>query len=339
MTARLDLDEVKHALRPHAVLDQYSIRYKRSGDQLESRSCPRRADHDRRALVVNRISGLWWCHPCNYGGDLLHLVAELERLEIVRDFPAVLAKAAEIAGVSATDLNDDERAQRRAQIRHQHAAEESAEASARAQRDAAAIDIASRYWSQLTRDDARGIAYLERRGVLEALRYDAIRFAPEHGGSPSIPLHTRDGKIRNVVCRRLPELGEPKTPGLARCPTPGTLMNSVCDIEAGRSCVLVEGVFDAITATLMWPHDIVLGAHGAGNLAKVASVAAPRCREVGTRLLIVPHNDLAGYGGAKRAARAALDAGLSARDGSLTIVHTGSKDLNDAWNAGWRAAA
>jgi phage/plasmid primase-like uncharacterized protein len=341
VSAHIDLDEVKGALRSYEVLDHYGISYKRgAGDQFESCTCPRRADHDRRrAFVISRRTGRWWCHPCNYGGDLLHLVAELERLEIVRDFHVVLAKAAAIAGVSAMDMPDDERVSRREAAKLRQLEQEAAEAAAKAQHDARAVEIATRYWSSLPTADARGVAYLESRGVVDALRFGVIRFAPAHGGSPSLPLHTRDGRIRNVVCRRLPELGEPKTPGLPRCPTPGTMVNSVRDIESGRDCVLVEGVFDAITATLMWPHDIVLGAHGAGNLAKVAQVAAPRCRDLGARLLIVPHNDTAGYTESRKAARAAIDAGLSLREGSLAIVHTGSKDLNDAWNAGWRAAA
>lgn len=339
MNAQLDADEVKHALRAQAVLDHYAIRYKRAGDQLESKSCPRRPDHDRRALVINRNTGLWWCHPCNYGGDLLHLVAELERLEIVRDFGAVLVKAADIAGVTAVEMNDDERAQRRQQLRQQRSTEEAAEHAERAQRDHRAIAIATERWARLARSHDRGVAYLTARGVRAALQYDLIRFDPAHEGSPSIPVHTRDGQIRNVVCRRFPEIGEPKTLGLYRCPTAGTMVNSVRDIERGRSVVLVEGVFDAITATLAWPHDIVLGAHSSQNLPAIAKLAAARCAEVGTRLVIVPHNDKSGYSGSRGAATAAINAGLSYRDGSLVIVHTGVKDLNDAWNAGWRAAA
>lgn len=335
MTATFDADEVKQALRPTQVLEHYGVPHKRAGDQFESRVCPRRPDHDRRALVISRSTGLWWCHPCNYGGDLLHLVAELEHLEIVRDFPAVLVKAAEIAGVAPVDLPAEERARRRDDMRRRQLAEEAADASARAQRDHRAIAIATAHWSQLPRQHRDGCAYLAARGVRDALRYEIVRF--EHDGSPAIPLHTSDGKIRNVVCRRL--AGEPKVLGLQRCPTPGTMVNAVSDIVPSRAVVLVEGVFDSITATLAWPHDIVLGAHGAGNLAKIATVAAKRCAAVGARLMIVPHNDAAGEKESRKAARIAVESGLSLRDSTLAIVHTGAKDLNEAWNAGWRAVA
>ena len=106
-----------------------------------------------------------------------------------------------------------------------------------------------------------------------------------------------------------------------------------------REVVLTEGVMDSITARLAWPYAIVLGAHGAGNMPKVARVAAPLVAKLGTRMLVVPHQDKSGIESARAACVSALDAGLSIRKGTLRIVKTGEKDLNDAWTRGWRPAA
>jgi hypothetical protein len=194
-----------------------------------------------------------------------------------------------------------------------------------------------RYWSQLAAEHPRGRAYLAARGLADAA--PMVRYDLRHDGSPAIPLFTSDAQIRNVVRRRLPELGEPKTPGLYACPTAGTLLGAVSQIAAGRPVVVTEGVADTLTAAIAWPGAVVLGAHGADNLPAVVRVAAPRCASAEVPLLLVPHNDTAGYTAALAAAKLAVEAGLSARRGSLHVVKHRCKDLNDAWRAGWRPAA
>jgi len=341
MTVNLDIDEVRQRLTAELVLDHYQFATKRDGhDERSSTACPRCSDHSRRAFVINLQTGQWQCFPCGYGGDPLRLVAEFERLSDRTDFRAVLAKAAEIAGVTASDLPDEERQRRRAARKAERAQLEAAERQRRAELAAQAVPHATSYWGELARHDVRGEAYLVERGVAAAMRFDLIRFDRQHGGSPAIALHTRDGKIRNVVRRRLPELGEPKTPGLARCPTPGTLVNTVNEIEIVRGDVVVtEGVFDSITAALAWRKAVVLGAHGAGNLPSIVRAAAPLVAKVKTRLLIVPHGDRTGCEQAREACRAAQAVGLSVIDGTLGIIKTGAKDLNEAWLQGWRPAA
>jgi hypothetical protein len=201
------------------------------------------------------------------------------------------------------------------------------------------VPTATAHWDSLTAMHQRGYAYLSERGVDEIIEIwqDAIRFDAHHAGSPAIPLYARDGQIRNVVVRRVPELGEPKTPGLKDCPTAGTFINAVCQIERGRDVVLTEGVMDSLTARLVWHKAIVLGAHGAGNLPKIAKLAAPAVAATGTRMLVVPHRDRRGYETAKQACALAVEAGLSIRRGTLAIIRHGAKDLNDAWRGGWRS--
>ena len=352
MSGVLDLDEVRHELTAERVLDHYQFPTRRAGrDELVARACPRRADHSRRAFLINVDTGRWRCYPCNIGGDALRLVAEFERLSDKTEFPAVLAKAAEIAGVGPHDLPEEERHRRREARRLERERAEQARRAERTRVEAAAVPRATSYWGRACdRRNAHGEAYLDARGVGAALRFDLIRFDRRLAGSPAIALHTRDGKIRNVVRRLLPDVrqflpeleleDDTKVIGLRHCPSAGTLVNAVSEIEiVRRDVVVTEGVFDSITAALAWRKAIVLGAHGAGNLPSIVRAAAPHVAKIKTRLVLVPHDDKAGYQASKEACKAAQAAGLSVIDGTLHIEKTGAKDLNEAWLRGWRPAS
>lgn len=343
MSATIDIDEVRAALEVRAVLDFYGWKVKRESDELVSRACPARSDHSRDAFKINQTSGRWQCFPCGTNGDLFDFIAGAERLSTRDDFPAVVAKAAEIAGVGPSTLSTEERRAKRAEWQQRQREAERRERDERRARDAAAVPTATAHWESLLAGHPRGHAYLVERHVDEICEIsefgDVIRFDPNHAGSPATPLYARDGQIRNVVARRVPELGEPKTPGLKDCPTAGTLINAVCQIAPDRDVVITEGVMDSLTARLMWHGAIVLGAHGAGNLPKIAKLAAPAVAAAKTRLLVVPHRDRRGYETAMQACSMAVDAGLSIRRGTLAIVKHGAKDLNDAWRSGWRSCA
>jgi hypothetical protein len=339
----IDLEEVRAALEPRAVLDFYGWRVKREGDELVSRACPSRSDHSRDAFKIHSVTGRWQCFPCGTAGDLLDFIAAAERLDTRDDFPAVVAKAAEIAGIGPSTLSAEEKRAKRAEWMQRRREAEAREREERRARDAAAVPTATAHWDSLLPGHPRGHAYLVERHVDEICEIPEfgaiIRFDPKHGGSPATPLYARDGQIRNVVARRVPELGEPKTPGLKDCPTAGTLINAICQIEPGRDVVLTEGVMDSLTARLAWHTAIVLGAHGAGNLPKIAKLAAPAVAAAKTRLLVVPHRDRRGHETAMAACAIAVQAGLSVRRGTLVIVKHGAKDLNDAWRSGWRSCA
>jgi len=341
MTARIDLDEVRSALSARALLDFYGWTFRRSGDELESRACPERADHSRRAFVINANTGRWQCFPCATSGDAFDFVAAVERLTMPRDFPAVLAKAAEIAGVEATERSPEERARERTRRAAERAASEARDREERRKRAEDAVPIATAHWDRLLREHERGLAYLRERAVEDVVAVvgDAVRFDASNAGSPALALFTSRGEIRNVVVRRVPELGEPKTPGLRACPTLGTFVNAVWQIEPDRDVVLTEGVMDSITARLAWRYAIILGAHGAGNLADVARAAAPAIVNVRARLIVVPHGDRRGYEESYAACGVAVEAGLSVRRGTLQVVRLPAKDLNDAWRRGWRPCA
>jgi hypothetical protein len=336
----VDANEVRLALTARAVLEFYDWKVKRSGDELESTACPERNDHHRRAFVINANTGRWRCFPCATSGDLFDFIAAVERLQMPRDFSDVVDKAGAIAGIGPSSLSDDERTAKRDEWRRRQQEQEAREVAARAERDAAAVPLATSYWERLLAEHDRGLAYLHERALDEVVSVvDAVRFDPRHAGSPALALFTSQGDIRNVVARRVPELGEPKTPGLRDCPTLGTFINAVCQIEHERDVVLTEGVMDSITARLAWRYAIVLGAHGASNLPTIASAIAPVIVNVKTRLIIVPHRDRRGLEESYAAGSAALAAGLSIGRGTLQIVKLPDKDLNDAWRHGWRPAA
>jgi hypothetical protein len=340
MTPRFEADEVRSSLTARAVLEFYGWQFRASGDELESSACPTRSDHSRRAFVINSKSGRWQCFPCGTSGDLFDFVAAAERLSMPSGFGAVLAKAAEIAGVGPSTLSADERRHRREEWLLRAAEHERQEREQRRARDLAAVPIATSYWSSLPTEHPRGLAYLEERGLGEPAKLaQTVRFDPKHAGSPAIALFSREGDIRNVVARRVPELGEPKTPGLYQCPSAGTFINAVRDIARGRDVVITEGVMDSLTARLAWDGATVLGAHGAANMPKVARIAAPVVAKAQTRLIVVAHRDSRGFDCAIDACRYAVEAGLSVRRGSLQILKHGEKDLNDAWRRGWRPSA
>jgi hypothetical protein len=73
--------------RPIAeVVQQYGIELRRAGRELVGR-CPFHDDH-RPSLRVDPARGLWYCFPCDIGGDAIAFVVQLRRLtfaEAVRE--------------------------------------------------------------------------------------------------------------------------------------------------------------------------------------------------------------------------------------------------------------
>jgi len=324
----LQAEAVAADLQPTAVLEHYGLKFKKCGShEVESSACAQRNDHSRRALTMNLQTGRWQCFPCATSGDLFTFIALAERLHPRRDFPAVVQAAAKISGT--TDSNAEAIERRR--IEREEA--DRIEQLERQRLAAEAIPKATRFWESLSSRSERGEEYLTQRGLAALCGSQLVRF---DAGSPSVKLHDQHGSIRNVVRRRLPELGEPKTPGLQACPTAGSLIHSLAQIPPSGVVVVTEGVVDSMTAALAWPGAAVLGAHGAGNMAKLAHGAAAKAALVRARLLLVPHNDKAGYTAARDAAAAAFSVGLSVQAGTIEFVRHGAKDLNEAWCGGWR---
>jgi len=103
---RITSTEVRQALDdPRALCDRLGLsrraRRQRGGIMIlcpwheeKTPSCSVRVGQDGTVAVH--------CHGCGASGDALSLVAAARRLDVRRDFPAVLAEAAQIAGIDAS---------------------------------------------------------------------------------------------------------------------------------------------------------------------------------------------------------------------------------------------
>jgi hypothetical protein len=332
---RIDRDSVLEALRATAVLDYFGVKGRRCGREFRTRTCPACGERSRADTVaVNVETGHWRDHAHGCSGDILALLAGLGELNVRTQFPQVLELAAQIAGVEPENTAPVERAQRRAAAERRTAERIAEQVAEDEQRRLAAIARATPQWGRMQTSSDAGEAYLRTRDVGKVAGSGVVRF--DDAGNVVVALHTADGQIVNVVRRSISN-AEPKILGLKGCPTAGTFIDSIDDITCGRDVVLVEGLFDALTARLAWPDAVVLGAHGASNIPKIAAAAARRIAFAKTRLTLVPHDDEAGAAAMEQAGRLALDAGL--RFGRTLLVAElvpDANDLNDAWRAGWR---
>jgi hypothetical protein len=90
--SRLDRDDVLAHARASVpnVIRALAIKGKESAGQWRTPLCPVRGGvHGRDACAISMESGVWHCHVCNEGGDLVGLVASCYGLDTARDFPAV----------------------------------------------------------------------------------------------------------------------------------------------------------------------------------------------------------------------------------------------------------
>lgn len=354
MMATYDRDDVLAALTLDAVLAWTGTEVCRPavGD-WHGRTCPSGIyhSHSSRAFVVSpEPPHKWVCNCCGTRGDILTAIAAHAGITTRgADYPRALAIAAEIAGVPARQLTDEERAARRAAARERQA-QQHREALQREQFERAwGIEHATAYWEALPTSNTAGERYLRERGLHGAIARGLVRFDPmgewlSAGVRDSIatPLLTADGQIVNIRRRRLPRYvhgpdGQRFSP-LPSCISGyglGTYVGAINDVAASRDTVLVEGFADSLTAALAWPDALVIGAQSASNLPGLGEHIATRVRRHGGRMLVVPHDDDSGIRHAEAACLVAIHEGLRL-DETLVIVNLRAPDLNDAWRAGWR---
>ena len=334
--ARLDRETVRAALTAAMVAAEAGIPVRRTGTQLRTKQCPACGLRSADSVVVNAATGAWECKAHGCKGDLFALVAGWNGLDHKRDFGRVLERAAAIAGVSP-EPHDASAQLARAERR---AAEEQRAAAVVAAR-AAAVARVPGWWAALSRRSPEGEEFLRRtRGVEpgELIGRDYVRFTPS--GDPAVPLFDlSDGRLVNVVVRRRAPADGPKVIGLRDCPTAGSLVCRIAELDRNGADVAIatEGVMDSLAAALAFPGCVIAGAHGAGNLPVVAAAVAPLLHSFNGWLLVVPHVD--GGVGERRAAEAVLVAqrcGLEL-DRSIRLVDVRpAKDLAEAWRGGWR---
>lgn len=330
---RLDVTEVRSLLSVEQVLREYGLKAKRRGSQFRLIECPRCHEKSaREAIAIDAQTGRWLHHGHerlaggNCSGDIIDLVAALENIDLKRDFPKVLEKAATIAGIST--LSDVERDLRRRQQQERAKQLQIEEVELRDRQRS----TASQEWSRLSKRSERGEGYLQGRflDAQQLVDLDAVRFS-EHG--PTVAIRAQDGCPVSTATRRYDS--KPKVQALRGHSTEGTMIDSLQDICESRDVVITEGVVDSLTARIAWPLATILGANGAGNVPKIVEQAIVRVKLAKTRLLLVPHDDEPGIRAVTHAGRIAIAAGIELDD-QLVIVGLPSKDLNDAWSQGWR---
>lgn len=349
-------DSVLDALDAQRLIDHYGADGRWFGRWFRSRWCPITA-HGSPAFGISR-DGMWHCHACDQGGDLLHLVAAAEGLDIRRDFGAVLEVAAGIAGVVDEDSFGG------GPVPPPRPRRPARDPDAEAQRISVARLRARWLWMRLGHDP-RGVAagrdYLARRGlppdelarlgepisytpssILAAEVSDRVDLKKTRGmfWPPAVCLPVRsvtDDAFVDVRTRRIePRPGEPKILGM-----PGGITSIEGELVGcyGRPASLglgdvyvVEGWADYLAARLAWPSEDVLGAVDAGQLRSVAAHAALHCADMSSRLVLFAHDDgddKAGPCGVDKATVTAIRCGVPAQHVVVVECRTilGCKDL------------
>jgi hypothetical protein len=315
---KLDKDAVASALTAERVFDAFSIDRKRSAGQWRIQTCPECGPRTRRDAVTVSDDGKWHCKAHGCRGDVFSMVAGFSGLDCARDFPTVLKRAADIAGVDG-ELDEAAAARMAAQRKERERSEFVKRMKATA--------IAQEIWGRLSPTPTpKERAYLESR-KLESVA-GLMRFGRE---SICCPLYDIDGVIVNVVARMIEDYVEPKIRGLAHCSTMGSFGDPTkIDSAAGaRRIIVVEGLADYLSASHLWPGNLVLGSHGCSLLGHVGGLAGTIAARDGRGILIVPHNDQAGRKWSRIAADAAIVAGVSPDDVEFYELEDRFKDLND----------
>jgi len=108
----MNREEVLRSITVEAIARQYNITLPKKSNGVVR--CPLRDHEDSKpSFSINFETGLWNCFGCGHKGDYLDLVAEMENLDIVDDFPEILGRAADIAGVSRDETAQSKRGDKR----------------------------------------------------------------------------------------------------------------------------------------------------------------------------------------------------------------------------------
>lgn len=312
--ARCNKADVRDALTVTGYAAQLGIPLRRVGSSLRG-PCPL-CGGSRRATKFCISGDKWLCHACGEGGDVFTLAMRVERC----DFASAVERLALLAGLSPMDTMDESSRERQRAAR---AAQEQAQQAHNDQQRLKAEERAPAIWASLDMDSEPGRGYLASRGIRHLA--GEIRYGKR---CVCLPLRQADGCITNVIGRRF-DGGKPKVRGLRYAGTLGMFGDARMLDHTTGPVMLVEGVCDWMSARVLWPDRLILGAHGAKRLADITRSIAPALVERRRTLCFVPHQDRTGRRETIRAMHAAMDAGKPADSLSVFDVGDRSNDLND----------
>ncbi|MDP2896374.1 MAG: CHC2 zinc finger domain-containing protein [bacterium] len=231
----VDFKAVKAAVTMQMVLDHYGVNWlRKSGDELRGK-CPIHGGEGERSFHVNAGKGAFHCFSCQAKGNVLDLVAAMEKCS-VRDAAVKLAEwftlAQEGAGPPATKM---------------------AAAAAKNGAEGAAAVINPPLGFQLRVDGEH--AYGVKRGLAkETLAHFGAGLCMSKGtfaGRFVVPLHNELGELVGYAGRAVDDR-EPKylfpssEKGFHKKYLLFNLHRVVKEMEAEHSVVIVEGFFDCM---------------------------------------------------------------------------------------------
>jgi len=328
MAASFDKSQVLDELTTVEALAAFDIKVRRAGREWRSDECPRCGEGAKGRSKFSTDGRKFLCFSCGFKGDVLTLVGELAGIDPRHNFPAVVAAAGELAGLSPTSSStEEERVRRKAERERRRTEEERLAAEARREAEARAPAV----WAGLASSSEQGMEYLKTRR-LEAAIAD-VRFSTS---AICVPLWSLDGVIMNVVARRFADGPGPKVKGLTDCSTFGCFGDPTRLASTSGPIVIVEGVCDWLSGRVLWPERLVLGAHGAGRLPDIALFVGTRAASAQRGLLFVPHRDDTGIRQVDKAIDMAFEAGMPSEDVEVLDVGAPHNDLNDLVRGGGR---
>lgn len=324
--SRLDKEQVAAALSAERVFDFFAVDRKRSAGQWRIQHCPECGPRSRKDAVTVSDDGKWHCKAHGCRGDIFTMVGGFAGIDVKSRFPEVLTLAAEIAGVDGEP--DPKLAERLAAQKREREQREQV-------KRLRATEEAQRLWKTLAPRSPQGEAYMEGRSLAPwnftaALPDDMTGKGIVRFGRHAVctPLYDVDGGIVNIVARSF-DNREPKIRSLPHCSTMAVFGNpTMVGLTAGPILV-VEGMFDFLSAMLLWDGALVLGAHGCAQLGFTGGLAGELASRHGRGVRVVPHNDKAGRVHGRKAADAAINAGVAAEDVEFYELESEYNDLND----------
>jgi replicative DNA helicase len=277
--------------------------------------------------------GVWYCHGCEKGGDVIRLAEELEGV----DTEEAINRCRAYAGLPTREVNTDgakKAAKPPAKAPRSHVeATEGEEATPAPQKDAQAL------YDALPAIGPEGMAYLEARGIpkdtadlagfrwIDAAACKAAGLPDSYGGRFAFPFRL-GGRVVQVQARGLWPMGaKGKPPAAMNLPAEAFgPMDGLCGfLEASGPVVLCEAPLDALSVLVAFPSISAVAVGGGTGLQERAAAEL-----AGRLVFFLADNDEAGKGHRVKWREALKDTAARVRDIHLPAA---AKDANELLQA------